>query len=197
MAKSPARPRPSGPVLLFSSETPPVVMGTSLPILTSAEFAAVLALVNAGPDGLTRKGLRAESGYAYPEKALRSLKESSKLWDAVIFMASKPHGRYRVGWPESDTAKASALSEKQEIDLGTEIVRLQRLLAEVEYVTRRIARFSGVAQFPSAVADLTEFERAEEDEIAVQRMMDTFRGLAKPQSEPGPRDDDPSSATPT
>ncbi len=72
------------------------VLGKIKPPLTFAQYAVVIALLEAGEDGLTKDGLDARSGHSDARKILKRLHDSDLDWAAVIQMPGRSGCRYRI-----------------------------------------------------------------------------------------------------
>lgn len=86
----------SAQVALYGPGTKPIVNGKSKPVLTPAQYAVVIALIEAGPDGLTKDRFDRKSGHGDSRKIMKRLADSDPDWRAVLLLAGKTGGRYRI-----------------------------------------------------------------------------------------------------
>jgi hypothetical protein len=83
-------------VVLGGPNDNPRVRGKPKPLLTSARYAVVKALVDAGEAGLSKGELENRSKKSDAVKCLRSLRKTDPDWSEAILMAGGPWGRYRI-----------------------------------------------------------------------------------------------------
>ena len=84
------------PVKLGKPGDEPIVRGKRKSRLTFARYNVVKALLVAGDDGLSKDSLAIESGCGDAVNILKRLAKSDPDWKAVIKLAGKPGGRYRI-----------------------------------------------------------------------------------------------------
>jgi hypothetical protein len=84
------------PVILGELADQPIVRGKSKHRLTAACYAVVMALLEAGAKGLTGDELVTTSGRGGAVNTLKALAASDRDWGAVIQLAGKPGGGYRI-----------------------------------------------------------------------------------------------------
>jgi|GEM_PF-6004372 len=88
---------PTGPpVTLGKSGDEPIVRGKRKGRLTLPRHNVVEALLAASDDGLSKDSLATESGHSDAVNILKRLAESDPDWKAVIKLAGRPGGRYRI-----------------------------------------------------------------------------------------------------
>ena len=86
----------SGSVQLFDRVTKPTVKGKKKDVLTNARYDVVLALLNAGEEGLTKDELDHKSEHTDAHKLLKRVAESDPDWASVIPLPGKPGKGYRI-----------------------------------------------------------------------------------------------------
>jgi hypothetical protein len=84
------------PVVLGNEGTPVIVLGQTLPKLSSATYDVVKALVDAGDAGLSLSDLSKNSGHDGPHVFLKRLTERFAEWAQVIKFPGKPWGKYCI-----------------------------------------------------------------------------------------------------
>lgn len=87
---------PTCPVVLHGENESPVVRGKKKRILTPGQHDVVTALLEAGQDGLNKDELQDNSGHSDARGILDRLRKSDPDWNAVIHMAGRTGGRYRI-----------------------------------------------------------------------------------------------------
>lgn len=86
---------PSGRVLLFGLGKDPIVDG-NVESLTKAQYEVVLALIQAGDNGLTKDQLVANSGHGDAVNILKRIAKKSPKWKEVVSLPGEPGKRYRI-----------------------------------------------------------------------------------------------------
>jgi hypothetical protein len=74
---------------------PPTVLGQPMPILSDARYTVVEALIEAGPEGLSKDQIEIKVNSA-ARKTLKKLAESDPRWAKVIQLPGLPGMRYRL-----------------------------------------------------------------------------------------------------
>ncbi len=83
-------------VVLHGPADPPIVNGKEKDPLTTAQYCAVKALLDAGDNGLTKDMLDKKSGHGDTRKILKRLAEKDPDWKNVIHFAETTGKRYRI-----------------------------------------------------------------------------------------------------
>ncbi len=91
-----SEPRGGPPVILGKPGDETIVRGKRKGRLTLPRYNVVEALLAASDDGLSKDSLARESGHSDAVNILKRLAESDTDWKAVIKLAGKPGGRYRI-----------------------------------------------------------------------------------------------------
>jgi hypothetical protein len=87
------------PVLLNGPGERVLVNGKPKDALTNAQYNVVQALIEAGANGLTKDQIVTKSGHSDAVKILGRVAEIDADWKAVVGMAGKSGGRYRIKNP--------------------------------------------------------------------------------------------------
>jgi hypothetical protein len=100
-AASPARAATAAqpPVVLGTPDDRPIVLGKQKPLLSPATYDVVLALLNAGEEGLGKDDLDAKSRRTEARKYLKALAAKDADWKAVIHFPGRSWKRYRISRP--------------------------------------------------------------------------------------------------
>jgi hypothetical protein len=95
----PVAPEPPAvcPVVLRSGWEPPVVRGNTKRVLGPAQHNVVMALLEAGQDGLNKDELVHKSGHSDARGILKRLVKSDSDWADVIHFPGRTGGGYRIG----------------------------------------------------------------------------------------------------
>lgn len=88
-------------VELTSPGMPPRVLGREAPVLTVAQYNVVNELIDAGPDGLTKRALVGKSGHTDALGILKRLASSDAAWDEVILFPGTTGKHYRLRFTTS------------------------------------------------------------------------------------------------
>lgn len=89
------------PVVLRGLSEGPIVLGRRKAPLTRAGYDVVLALIEAGDEGLDKAALETRSRHSDARRILRGLRASDPDWAAVLQMAGKAYSGYRILNPHS------------------------------------------------------------------------------------------------
>lgn len=84
------------PIKLNGQGEPVIVRGVEKPPLTTAQYNVIAVLIDAGENGLTKDQLAHKSGHGDAVRVLKRLSEKDADWMAVVRMAGKTGGRYRI-----------------------------------------------------------------------------------------------------
>jgi hypothetical protein len=90
----------TGPAVVLSGPSKsPLVLGQTVPLLTTVQYEVVDPLNEAGERGLSLNELRSFSKHDDVRGVLNRVKKTHPLWIQVIHMAGCPWGRYRISVP--------------------------------------------------------------------------------------------------
>lgn len=90
---------PPGPVVVLRGEgVPPLVFGRPVSkALNEGQYAAVQALLDAGPDGLDKNELEGQVPYGGVRGTIDRLSKKAE-WKGAIVMGGAAYGRYRIAF---------------------------------------------------------------------------------------------------
>ena len=88
---------PPGPVVILRGQgVPPLVFGKPVSkALNEGQYAAVQALLDAGPDGLNKTELEGQVPYGGVRGTIDRLSKNAE-WKGAILMGGAAYGRYRI-----------------------------------------------------------------------------------------------------
>lgn len=87
---------PNHTIRIGDSSSPILIDGRPVRQLTKAQRAIVLALLDAGAEGLSGEEIKDKTSLGGWRPTLRALRESDPLWGCLIVFPGFPHGRYRI-----------------------------------------------------------------------------------------------------
>jgi integrase len=83
--------------------------GVSMPPIGDVEYDAISVMLAAGRDGLSKDQMAHRCEYGAWRNYLADLVKSHDYWKAVILMAGKPYGRYKIAWISSRVTHVAQL----------------------------------------------------------------------------------------